>query len=782
MITIKKVTQIIIALLILAIFIILCSKAGFIQDDSYISLQYAKNFFSGNGLVFNAGQRVEGFTSFLWVMIITPAYFLKINPEIYVKVLSITFGVLCLIVTYFLTKTIMQKNKFVLETDSYFFFLPVILLVFSSTFYYWAESGMETTLYTFLCLIGTYYYLLRNVKTKYLYLAIFFLTLAFLTRQEAVLIISIFTANSLLEQLKRNKYKFYIRKIFSHEIIIFISIFLFPSIIFLLFRFIYFGYLFPNTFYAKTGTSSDYLKAGLQYTITFFKNYLLYGALVIPPLLLLINKKLIKKLILFYAIITAYIIYIIMVGGDVLAMHRFFIPIMPFIYILFTIFLFQIYHLVFNIIKNNIIRNGLLVCVVFAICLNIHLNNYQESISMSQKENTFTSLMKNIGLKMKEQKEKSGRQILIAATTIGALKYFSNCNVLDMLGLTDKYIAHNPFHIKIISDYNSGWKERNYNVRYVLQQKPDYIIFSTGEKPSSFAERALFTDQDFFKCYFVENIFVDSSGMPRNAYKRYSQANILLRQGIVQRNKNYSPAFVNLYNVFLNQINRQASLNNLERLNNSFNKLIECSPSYFAEPYRFMASFYHDKGDDLKALEYLNKCINIDSLNLYSRIFIYELSKTQGLNALAHKQAKYIKNHFPEVYTHYNFDTEKDNPSNIVNLIKNNLKRGNYEKATALKNDLEKIQIEDLKKKGELYSSAAYYFGGSGRYEESIGLMKKAVEFQPKNGNFLNDLGAYYYLTGKTDLARKYFSGAVKLSPSNKEFQKNFSLASKQKN
>ncbi len=336
MIIVKKVTQNLLTLLIVAIFIVLCFKVNFIQDDAYISLQYAKNLFSGNGLVFNVGQRVEGFTSFLWVIIITPAFLLKINPEAYIKILSITFGVLCLMVTYFLTKTVMRKYEFKIETDSFFYFLPVILLALSSTFYYWAVSGMEATLYTFLCLLGTYYYLLRNEKTKYLYLSSFFLTLAFLTRQEAVIIISIFITNSLFEQLKKNNYKFNFKTIFLREIVISLSIFIIPSIIFLSFRFFYFGYLLPNTFYAKTGTSNDYLKAGVEYTIVFFKNYLLYGALLILPLLLLINKKLTKHLILFYAIIIAYIFYIIMVGGDVLAMHRFFLPIMPLIYILFT--------------------------------------------------------------------------------------------------------------------------------------------------------------------------------------------------------------------------------------------------------------------------------------------------------------------------------------------------------------------------------------------------------------------------------------------------------------
>jgi hypothetical protein len=37
-----------------------------VQDDAYISFRYARNMVEGNGLVFNVGDRVEGYTNFLW--------------------------------------------------------------------------------------------------------------------------------------------------------------------------------------------------------------------------------------------------------------------------------------------------------------------------------------------------------------------------------------------------------------------------------------------------------------------------------------------------------------------------------------------------------------------------------------------------------------------------------------------------------------------------------------------------------------------------------------------
>src|SRR5688500_18656160 len=45
---------------------------GNISDDAMTSMQYAKNLVEGNGLVFNLGERVEGYTNFLWVMVMTP--------------------------------------------------------------------------------------------------------------------------------------------------------------------------------------------------------------------------------------------------------------------------------------------------------------------------------------------------------------------------------------------------------------------------------------------------------------------------------------------------------------------------------------------------------------------------------------------------------------------------------------------------------------------------------------------------------------------------------------
>ena len=39
-------------------------------DDIFITLRYIDNFLAGNGLVFNQGEYVEGYTHILWLLIL----------------------------------------------------------------------------------------------------------------------------------------------------------------------------------------------------------------------------------------------------------------------------------------------------------------------------------------------------------------------------------------------------------------------------------------------------------------------------------------------------------------------------------------------------------------------------------------------------------------------------------------------------------------------------------------------------------------------------------------
>ena len=84
---------------ILAVILYYYSKVfNFIQDDSFITYRYVKNFTEGNGLVFNIGEKVEGYTCFLWVILLSGVKSFGFNFISASQVLGIISSVLTLLI------------------------------------------------------------------------------------------------------------------------------------------------------------------------------------------------------------------------------------------------------------------------------------------------------------------------------------------------------------------------------------------------------------------------------------------------------------------------------------------------------------------------------------------------------------------------------------------------------------------------------------------------------------------------------------------------------------
>ena len=74
----------------LAVLAVLAGLGWFTIDDAYISFRYARNLLEGHGLVFNPGERVEGYTNFLWVLELAALWRLSgVPPDVYAPWLSV---------------------------------------------------------------------------------------------------------------------------------------------------------------------------------------------------------------------------------------------------------------------------------------------------------------------------------------------------------------------------------------------------------------------------------------------------------------------------------------------------------------------------------------------------------------------------------------------------------------------------------------------------------------------------------------------------------------------
>ncbi len=58
-------------------------------DDMFIFLRYAENAANGDGLVFNLGERVEGFSSVTWTLLLTVGALVGANLVTWSKLLAV---------------------------------------------------------------------------------------------------------------------------------------------------------------------------------------------------------------------------------------------------------------------------------------------------------------------------------------------------------------------------------------------------------------------------------------------------------------------------------------------------------------------------------------------------------------------------------------------------------------------------------------------------------------------------------------------------------------------
>src|SRR5262245_40789538 len=119
----------------------------FITDDAYISFVYARNFAEHGELVFNLGQYVEGYTNFLWTVLIGIGIKAGLDPELTARILGALFGVVTLVVAALTVERALGRKTL-------WSVVPALLLAASSGYACWTSGGLETQLFTMLCVIA----------------------------------------------------------------------------------------------------------------------------------------------------------------------------------------------------------------------------------------------------------------------------------------------------------------------------------------------------------------------------------------------------------------------------------------------------------------------------------------------------------------------------------------------------------------------------------------------------------------------------------------------------
>jgi len=492
---VREKTIIWVAAIVLAVgFIILAATAmPFFQDDAYISFRYARNFLAGEGLVFNHGEHVEGYTNFLWVMILALASKLGFGMEGAARWLGIMFSAGAVAAAVFLARHVLLGNPSRLVIAGAIG--AGMWVAVNPAVSYWSAGGLETGLFLFLVTLGVE----RLLAGSRLCWGMF--ALATLTRPEGAIV---FAVSFLWHLLRRSSN---LRQAWRTPTVYYFM----PLLPFAVFKLLYYGSLFPNPFYAKTGFSPEYWRTGIEYLWLHLQHFGLWGvlpALVIFALIRGGGKSALGFAALLWIVYTGYVISI---GGDVLRAHRFFVPVWP-VFAASTIG--GLIYLYRKACRRVIIFG--LVCAALVITAGYQYLYQHEYFSFSRKmEAALVLKMHTVAASLAST---DSRPFSLAASTIGRLSYdLPEHTVIDMLGLTDSTVARHPEYIPRMQ---TTWKERHFNAGYILSRDPDYILFSTGYKPSAPAERALVLHSKFRQNYSVMLYPAPQLGRNLAVYKR----------------------------------------------------------------------------------------------------------------------------------------------------------------------------------------------------------------------------------------------------------------------
>jgi hypothetical protein len=444
-----------------------------ILDDAFISFRYAENMAAGHGLVYNPGEPVEGYTTFLWVFLLGIGKAIGFELVLLSRALGSVFALGCLLLVAFADRGVSLLN----HRQA---IVAVLFLGTCGAFSPWAISGMEVTLFMLLVTAAVLLYL-RAQRTENsnrgLALTGLACALAALTRPEGLIVFGVIFLNQLYDSLTR-----------KNAGVIYLAVaFLAGYVPYFVWRYAYYGYLLPNTFYAKVGSTAAQIVRGGEYALKFALAALNLLLLAFLPLLLRRWWRQHAELRILPMMILVFAAYTIVVGGDCMPAYRFFAPVLPLLCLQAAVSLTMLW-------DRKVLFYPLLVA---ALAYSVYMAHTDYQMSGLLHRDYIAWRGKEVGLWLKYNVDPDA---VVATNTAGSVPYFSELRAVDMLGMNDSHIAHCR-----IEDMGSGFVgHEKGDGEYVLSRRPDIIIFGSAEgseTPAFRSDRELYEMPEFHRLY-----------------------------------------------------------------------------------------------------------------------------------------------------------------------------------------------------------------------------------------------------------------------------------------
>jgi hypothetical protein len=294
-------------------------RRAWVTDDVFITFRYADNVLAGIGPVYNAGERSEGYTHFLWFLLLTLGRAAHIDPVWLGRYGCLPFYALSLWLLVRISGRLFPGRGGA-------FGVPVAMVGWAvhEDARLFATGGLETAAFTAALLAGVD--ALASSGPRRAAWAGWAFAIATLLRPEGLLYAVLGAVLLLLTDRRA------LRDYAAVLVLLLAPLFAF--------RMLYYGYPLPNPYYAKSGGSA-YWSQGWIYAKSYFGAYfvLLLGLLAVLPIVRDLRAADAPArdrgaLLAFLGVSAAITVFLVARGGGDFMFARFFLPATPFMLLL----------------------------------------------------------------------------------------------------------------------------------------------------------------------------------------------------------------------------------------------------------------------------------------------------------------------------------------------------------------------------------------------------------------------------------------------------------------
>jgi hypothetical protein len=426
----------------------------YVNDDAYITFRYSRFLALGRGPYYNVGEHVEGYTNFLLMLLLAPAYVLggESAVPLCAKGVGIVSGAASIVLCFALTRRL-DGGAGPASARSYICaVLAAGLVALAPTYALNSTSGLETLLFGG-CLTAGVYLGIRSAEQGRWRGAGLLFAAAALTRPEGVLLFAVYWCTQALWGTRRSRGHLWLDA----------AIVLAAVVGHLLFRLIaYDGQWLPNTYFAKAGGfwgygGWKYIRLGLW--LPFFGPV----GVAIGLLGWLLTGDTRRRSL---PLVTTGLVGILLpavTGTDWMLGFRMLVPYVPLVAVLVALGWGCLPDLVLRRVTRYGAGVALLVLPLCALSSSTIRKGFHDFTLM--QAHGYESGHQALADWLRHEACKPGDTV--ALMDIGIVGY--RCidqNILDLTGLTDRNIALSP----------GQFLDKRYDPSYVLDKQPAFIV------------------------------------------------------------------------------------------------------------------------------------------------------------------------------------------------------------------------------------------------------------------------------------------------------------------